>query len=273
MLKAFVGLKIYRRSTMRTDKFDKDEKEKKMNALTGFKKFDTADTKNMTYAEKLERWLGTNYDVDEKDHIITITKTHPSNTPIYDQFDIFIKDKDLVKVTDKEIQFSDAMDIRAGKVIEAHSSKQKLYLGYDEADTDLPKKPINDQVDGDPAAYDTQYDVETTTEVSKDISLDFAPSLTPAEKTAINALTIDKHVAFAEMTDPSPKNKKREAYNTAFGEFVKTTRGTDFALMKQNMDALLNFLSFKPEEKTSFDDLWKKNPETKRAMISALIQA
>lgn len=106
VINAFVGMKIYKKATIRTDKFDKQAKEQRLSSFAGFEKFDNADVANMSYAEKIAYWLGDKAEVAEIDGLITIRQKGRAANPIYDQFDVFVNDKSLVKVTDNAITIS-----------------------------------------------------------------------------------------------------------------------------------------------------------------------
>lgn len=76
--------------------------------------------------------------------------------PLYDECDVYVKDPSVVIITGKSITFPKTMNIFAGRLINAYSTKEKIYLGYDKkTDADLIKRPVNKSIDGNPALYNS----------------------------------------------------------------------------------------------------------------------
>lgn len=165
VIKAFIGFKFYTRSTLRSDKFDAQAKEQRLAGFAGYQKFDNADVAKLSAAEKIAYRLGAAYDVTDDGKLITIKQREDSKYPIYDTLDIFVKDESLVKVGENEITFSKGSNIMMGKLIDSYKSKQKLYIGYDEADAAVRKQPLNQGINGAPETVVTK---ETTKEIIKE---------------------------------------------------------------------------------------------------------
>lgn len=275
VLKAFLGLKIYTRSTKREDKFDKEAKEKKMSAFSGFNKFDNADTQDLSYAEKIEYWLGNKYLVEEDGDLITISKNTEGDTPIYDQLDVFVKDPTLVEITKDSITFNKGMNIMAGKFVGAYKDKQKVYIGYDLEDKKVAKTPVNYQLAGTPEDYENTNNTETETSETETLHFEFYPEVDPVDELRVDTLINNKgaHAKFIEMTNPT--NKQRVAYNKAFGKFVDSTASMDFDLMKQNIDAInKDFLHiFNDQDQKDLTALWEKDDNCKRLIVNRFLQA
>lgn len=101
VIKIFIGLTIYGRSTMRTDMYDKQKKETSLNSLGAFQNFDNSDVQGMGVVEKLQYWLGENFKVSSTEGAITIAKSkfNKDERPMYDQCDIFVKDPSCVIIS------------------------------------------------------------------------------------------------------------------------------------------------------------------------------
>lgn len=150
IIKAFIGFKFYTRSTLRSDKFDAQAKEQRLAGFAGYQKFDNADVNNLSAADKIAYRLGAAYRVKEEGNLITIAQREDAPYAIYDTLDLYVKDESLVKVTENEITFSKGSNIMMGKLIDSYKSKQKLYIGYDEADAAVRKQPLNQAINGAP---------------------------------------------------------------------------------------------------------------------------
>lgn len=214
VLKAFVGLKIYKRSTMLTDKYDRDAKENKLSTFNGYQKFDNADTKDMSNAEKIAYWLGNKATVSETAKTISIASTD-NNTPIYDTFDIYVKDKKLVKVTADEITLSKRSNVLMGKLISSYGEKQKIYIGYDkQTDIDAAKFPLNGTINGKPELVPEQIG-ETIIE-EKTFSMDVKERLNIYAEYFENA-------KFKAIEATSQVQAKKYKYNELCGDLINHT--------------------------------------------------
>lgn len=272
VLKAFVGLKIYKRSTMLTDKYDRDAKEQKLSTFRGYQKFDNADVKNMSHAEKIAYWLGDKVTVSETTKTITIT-AKDINTPIYDIFDIYAKDKKVVRVTANEVTFSKGSNILMGKLISSYGEKQKIYIGYDkQKDIEATKFPLNGKLSkGNPELVPYQEESIIKSTSKEMLRLSFEANLDNIDSQFITDSIRGKISLFEEMTHPS--NKNRLTFNKQFGEFVTSTRSNDFALMKSHIDKLDKMSGlFTEAERKTFDTVWEKSNEHKRALVNSIIQ-
>lgn len=175
VLKAFIGLRIYKRSTMRTDLYDRDAKEQQLSRFNGFERFENPDVLDMSIKEKVAYWLGDKAVVTETDKTITISSVDPSKA-IYDQFDIFVKDPQFVKLTKTELTFSKASNILMAKLVQAHGTREKIYVGYDkQADVDAVKFPMNREIKGNPQNVIERFTEETIEE--KTLSFDSKESI------------------------------------------------------------------------------------------------
>lgn len=272
---AFVGLKIYKKSTMLEDKFDKAGKETRMASFRDFQKFDNADVKDMSMKEKIAYRLGDNAIVTEEGNRINILSKTPKTElkgdrtrPIYDQFDIYVKDKNLVQVTDNMISFSKGSNVLMGTLIGARNEKQKIYIGFDkQKDVDGAKIPLNGKVEGNPdkVAYtpERQMNINKIERTSMQVEI----TLDAKDIETINKYTDGNREKFINMTHPS--NKQRLAYNKAFGEFATATQGLDMAKTKKTIDKLNTFLKIFDK---NFDALWAKE-ENKRYIINKILES
>lgn len=270
VINAFVGMKIYKKATMRTDKFDRQAKEQRLSSFAGFEKFDNADVQNMSYAEKIAYWLGDNAEVAETDTLITIRQKGNATNPIYDQFDIFIKDKSLVKVTDNAITLSKGSNLLMGTLIGAQDEKQKLYIGYDsENDMAKAKRAINSPINGEPnsVSYLSSREVRTLKTAQEFMSVDLG--LDTQDVSAIDTMIKGNRQKFIDMTDPKKTPvATKEKYNKIFGEFAEATKGTDDELLKQTIVGLNGYLKIFD---ANFDALWAKE-QNKRYITNVLLE-
>lgn len=271
VIKAFVGAKFYRKAVMLEDKFDKSAKEQQLSTFKDFQKFENADVKGMSMKEKIAYWLGDKATVTENEKTITITSKNPK-VAIFDQFDVYIKDQRDVRVNNNEIIFSKGSNILMGRLIGSQNGKEKIYIGYDrQADVEAEKFPINAKVYGTPELLPYQEEKIIKSSKKETLNLSFEANLDAADAKFVVDSIKGKIFLFEKMTHPS--NKTRLAFNKQFGEFVTSTRGSDFALMKSNIEKL-NKMSglFNEAEKKTFDAIWNKSDEHKRALVNALIQ-
>ncbi len=213
--------------------------------------------------------------MEEKGELITISQNTETDTPIYDQLDVFIKDPTLVSITDHEITFNKGMNIMAGKLVGAYKDKQKVYIGYELNDKRMSKTPVNYRLEGTPEEYKNRRNLERTTVKTEKLSFKFHPELPNEDEAKIQTLIHSKaaHEKFVSMTNPT--NKQKIAYNKAFGEFATSTRGANFDQMKKSMDALnKNYLHiFDAAAQKDFDAMWAKSTEHKRSIVNSFIQA
>lgn len=281
VIKVFIGLTIYGRSTTRTDMYDKQKKEANLDSLHAFRSFENSDVNGMNTVEKLQYWLGENFKVSSKEGTVTIAKSkfNSDERPIYDQCDVFVKDPSAVIVSANSITFPKGMSVFAGRLINAYTTKEKIYLGYDKkADSDLKKIPVNKSINGKPENF---AEGEQNPEIEvKRISLDFGPDIPLADNMRIHEILRSNGAQEKFLEATKPGNKNKEAYNKLFGEFVELTRKTaspeTYEKIRLKMSTIITryVKLFATEEQwLEFEDLRDKSDEHKRAIINTFLQA
>lgn len=143
VLKAFVGLGFYRRSTIKEDKTNKAIAKQEEQAFAGAEKIPTG-----ALLEKAKGFFA-GYTVEEKGDLITVTQGDGATAPIYDALNIYIKGTDA-RVTDNAITFSKNSSVHMADLIHPDGRKDKsIYIGFSAADTGK-KRELNAAVEGNP---------------------------------------------------------------------------------------------------------------------------